>query len=63
MNAFARLIATWFYLGLTPKGPGTAGSIGGLAVAWALHAWTGMGALGFGLLALIGLRPPSGLPM
>jgi phosphatidylglycerophosphatase A len=57
MNAFARLIATWFYLGLTPKGPGTAGSIGALAIAWALHAWTGIGAVGFGLMALIGLAP------
>lgn len=57
MNALARVIATWFYLGLVPKGPGTAGSIGGLAVAWALHTWTGMGAAGFGLLAVIGLLP------
>jgi phosphatidylglycerophosphatase A len=57
MSAFARLIATWFYLGLTPKGPGTAGSIGGLAIAWALHAWAGIGAVGFGLMALIGLAP------
>ena len=57
MNAFARVIATWFYLGLVPKGPGTAGSIGGLAVAYALHVWAGMGAAGFGLLALFGLMP------
>ena len=57
MNAFARLIATWFYCGYFPKGPGTAGSIGGLIIAIALHLWTGMGAVGFGVLALVGLLP------
>ncbi len=32
----ARLLATWFGLGLSPFAPGTAGSLGALAVAWAL---------------------------
>ena len=57
MNALARVIATWFYLGLVPKGPGTAGSIGGLAIAWSLHLWAGVDSVGFGILALVGLLP------
>ena len=57
MNALARLIATWFYLGYVPKGPGTAGSIGGLAVAWALHTWAGMKAADLGVLGLIAAFP------
>jgi phosphatidylglycerophosphatase A len=57
MTTLARMIATWFYLGYVPKGPGTAGSLGGLAVAWILHALAGFGASAFGLMALIGLLP------
>jgi phosphatidylglycerophosphatase A len=30
----ALILATWFGCGLFPKGPGTAGSLGALAVAW-----------------------------
>jgi phosphatidylglycerophosphatase A len=33
----AFLLATWFGCGFAPKGPGTAGSLGALAVAVALH--------------------------
>ena len=57
MTALAGLIATWFFLGFVPKSPGTAGSLGALAIAWALHAWGGMSATGFGVLALIGIAP------
>ena len=41
MSALARVLGTWFYLGYVPKGPGTAGSLGALVIAWALHAYWG----------------------
>jgi phosphatidylglycerophosphatase A len=56
VNTLARVIATWFYLGYS-KAPGTAGSLGGLAVAWALRQWAGFGPWGFALLALISTAP------
>jgi phosphatidylglycerophosphatase A len=54
LNFFARLLATWFGCGYAPKGPGTAGSLGALVVAWPLRhqpPWF------FTLLALILLAP------
>jgi len=33
-NRIASLLATWFGCGLVPKGPGTAGALGGLLVAY-----------------------------
>jgi phosphatidylglycerophosphatase A len=42
MSALARLLGTWFYLGYVPKGPGTAGSLGALAIGWALHTYMGV---------------------
>ena len=42
MSAFARLVGTFFYLGYVPRGPGTAGSLGALVIAWGLHAYLGM---------------------
>jgi len=50
----ARLLATWFGCGYAPKGPGTAGSLGALLVAYPLRhqpPWV------FALLALILLAP------
>jgi phosphatidylglycerophosphatase A len=38
MNNVALALATWFGCGYWPKGPGTAGSIGALLVAWPLIA-------------------------
>ncbi|HWA82887.1 MAG TPA: phosphatidylglycerophosphatase A [Fimbriimonadaceae bacterium] len=57
MSFLARLIATWFYLGYFPKGPGTAGSIGALLVALPIAAATGWNPRVFFLVALIGLAP------
>ncbi len=54
MKGFARALATWFGCGYSPKGPGTAGSLGALAVAWPLRhqpPWF------FALLALLFLAP------
>jgi phosphatidylglycerophosphatase A len=53
----ARVLATWFYCGYFPKGPGTAGSIGALLVAWPLATWLGWGPLAFAALAAIALLP------
>ena len=57
MRAFARVLATWFGCGYVPKGPGTAGTLGGLLVAWALHQWLELPPLFFGALALVFLYP------
>lgn len=37
----ALALATWFGCGCWPVGPGTAGSLGAVAVAWALQRWLG----------------------
>jgi phosphatidylglycerophosphatase A len=50
--SFGRLLATWFGCGYAPKGPGTAGSLAAIVVAWPLHAYAGVGPLGFAVLAL-----------
>lgn len=53
----ARLIATWFYSGYAPKGPGTAGSLAAVILAWLLHAYLGVPPIGFAILALVLLGP------
>ena len=45
MTALARLIATWFYCGYFPWGPGTAGSVAAVALAWAMWHFFGLGPL------------------
>ena len=57
MSALARIIATWFYCGYFPKGPGTAGSIAAILVAIPIAAVTGWNPRVFFLVALIGLAP------
>ena len=57
MSALARLLGTWFYLGYVPKGPGTAGSLGALAIAWGLHAYSGFPALGWRCLGVLLIAP------
>jgi len=54
LKTLARVLATWFGCGYAPKGPGTAGSLGALLVAWPMRhqpPWF------FPLLALILLAP------
>ena len=53
----ARLLATWFFLGYSPFAPGTAGSLGALAVAWPLNVYWGVPAPAFVLLAAALLAP------
>lgn len=45
MIALARLIATWFYCGYFPWGPGTVGSIAAVALAWVLWHFFALGPL------------------
>jgi len=49
-------LATWGGCGYFPKGPGTAGSLGGAAVAWVLVRWAGWppAALAAAALGLLG---------
>ena len=54
MTAAARLVATWFYAGYFPWGPGTAGSVVAIAIAWA--AWNYF-SLSPWILAVILLAP------
>ena len=57
MSQFARLLATWFYAGYSPKAPGTAGSVAAVAIAWLLNHYAGFGPLSFGVLGLLTLAP------
>jgi phosphatidylglycerophosphatase A len=51
-SRLARGIATWFGCGHAPVAPGTAGSLGALAVAFLLSAWADWHPLLFGALAV-----------
>ena len=53
MNRLAILVATWFGCGYSPAAPGTAGSLGGLAIAIALHEWAGFAPWRFAVLAVL----------
>jgi phosphatidylglycerophosphatase A len=57
MSALARLLGTWFYLGYVPKGPGTAGSLGALAIAWSLHAYLGVSEAFLALCGVVLIAP------
>lgn len=53
MNKVALAIATWFGCGFWPKGPGTAGSVGALLVAWPIIAWLPVQPWHFAILAVV----------
>ena len=59
MSALARILGTCFFLGNVPKAPGTAGSLGALAIAWWLHASYGVPGAGFAVYAFLLLAPAS----
>ena len=40
MNKLIKISATWGYLGLAPKAPGTVGSLGALPLAYLFMLWT-----------------------
>jgi len=53
----SRILATWFGCGYLSKGPGTAGSLGGLAVAYVLHLLFGWPAWAYAVLAAVFVAP------
>jgi phosphatidylglycerophosphatase A len=56
LNTLARVVATWFYCGLIPFAPGTAGSIAAIAIAWVLNRYLGASPLaiaGLGMLLAV----------
>jgi phosphatidylglycerophosphatase A len=57
MSALARLVGTFFYIGYVPKGPGTAGSLGALAIAWGLHAYLGISGVCLALCGVLLIAP------
>ncbi len=56
-NRFADLLSTWFGCGYSPWAPGTAGSLGALALAILLHGLTGFRPWHFAVLAAAGFLP------
>ena len=46
------LIATWFGVGLSPRAPGTCGSLAALLLAWAIRAISGAPGLAAGLVVV-----------
>jgi len=57
MNVPARVIGTWFGLGYAPKGPGTAGSLGALAIAWPLHEYANLTPFSFWIMGVLLAAP------
>lgn len=57
MNRLAWLWATWFGCGLWPWGPGTAGSLAALALAWAASRVDGVAPWHLAALAMLLLAP------
>lgn len=55
--SFPRLLATWFGCGYAPKGPGTAGSLAAIVIAWPLAAYAGFGPGSFAILAAAAALP------
>jgi phosphatidylglycerophosphatase A len=53
----ARLIATWFGCGYSPKAPGTVGSVAALGIGIALHEFAGFSQWQFAALAVLMLIP------
>jgi phosphatidylglycerophosphatase A len=53
----AKLVATWFGCGYAPAGPGTAGSLAALAIAWLLVRYAGWQPLWFVALVLVATAP------
>lgn len=53
----ATAIATWFGCGYAPAGPGTAGSLAAVVIAFALHYWLHIDPYWFAILAVLLLAP------
>jgi phosphatidylglycerophosphatase A len=57
ISRFWFLIGTWFGCGYWPKGPGTAGSVAAILIAWPLWQFGGFNNFGFILLSIAALWP------
>jgi phosphatidylglycerophosphatase A len=57
LTIVARLLATWFFCGYVPVGPGTAGSLAAIGIAWLLHHYAGISGIAMGLLGVILAAP------
>jgi len=57
VNRFAVALATWFGCGYFPWGPGTAGSLAAVFIAYAFHRWLGAGRITLACLILVFLLP------
>ena len=57
MSRAALTLATWFGCGYFPRAPGTVGSLAGVLVIAASHAWWGAGRLTILLLTCVLLTP------
>jgi phosphatidylglycerophosphatase A len=55
-SRFSFLIGTWFGCGYCPKGPGTAGSVAAIVIAWPLYK-LGFNNVGFAALSVAALWP------
>ncbi|MEO8127987.1 MAG: phosphatidylglycerophosphatase A [Bryobacteraceae bacterium] len=56
-NKVALTIATWFGCGYFPVGPGTAGSLAGLGIAFLCQRYAGLQPYWFGIFAILLLLP------
>jgi len=52
LTILARVIATWFYCGYAPVGPGTAGSAAAILIAWLLHTYASQSGMSFAVLGV-----------
>jgi phosphatidylglycerophosphatase A len=50
-------IGTWFGCGYWPKGPGTAGSVAAILIAWPLWFYAGFSNTAFAALSIVALWP------
>jgi phosphatidylglycerophosphatase A len=53
LTTLARLIATWFYCGYAPVGPGTVGSAAAVLIAWFLHTYASQPAMSFAVFGVV----------
>ncbi|MGH9557643.1 MAG: phosphatidylglycerophosphatase A family protein [Bryobacteraceae bacterium] len=53
MNRLARVLATWFYCGYAPLGPGTVGSAAAILIALALNRYERFTGVSFGIMAAV----------
>jgi phosphatidylglycerophosphatase A len=53
LKTLARVLATWFYCGYAPVGPGTVGSAAAILIAWLLYTYASISGVWFGFLGVV----------